>query len=62
MKKIIVLSVAVVAGLLMLCSSLLAHHGTGISYDQTKSVTITGKLTGFALEESSCLPSAGCEG
>ncbi len=47
MKKMM-LSLAVIAGLLMICGSLLAHHGTGISYDQTKSVTITGTLTGFA--------------
>jgi hypothetical protein len=32
----------------MLSTALLAHHGTGASYDSTKSVTITGTLTKFS--------------
>ncbi len=33
---------------LMLSSAVLAHHGTGASYDLTKSVTITGTMTKFS--------------
>ena len=32
---------------LMVCGTLFAHHGTGISYDETKEVTLTGTVTGF---------------
>jgi hypothetical protein len=37
----------VVAGLLLVCVPLLAHHGTG-TYDSTKSVTLSGTVTEFA--------------
>ena len=29
------------------CSTLLAHHGTGASYDSSKEVTLTGTVTEF---------------
>jgi hypothetical protein len=32
---------------LLLCSTLFAHHGTGISYDGSKEVTLTGTVTEF---------------
>jgi hypothetical protein len=35
------------AGLLMICISAFAHHGTG-TYDSTKSVTLSGVVTEFA--------------
>jgi hypothetical protein len=38
--------VAVLA-LLLMCASILAHHGTG-TYDSTKSVTLSGTVTEFA--------------
>ena len=38
---------ALVAGLLMVCSPLFAHHGTSISYDESKEVTLTGTVTQF---------------
>ena len=37
----------VVAAVLSLCGSVLAHHGTG-TYDSTKSVTLSGTVTEFA--------------
>ena len=37
----------VLAALLPLCGSVLAHHGTG-TYDSTKSVTLSGVVTEFA--------------
>ena len=33
--------------LFFICSPLLAHHGTGASYDSTKEVTLTGTVTDF---------------
>ena len=39
---------------LMLSASLLAHHGTGASYDVKKSVTITGTLTKFSWTNPHC--------
>jgi hypothetical protein len=32
---------------LVICASLFAHHGTGISYDEKKEITLTGTVTGF---------------
>ena len=40
-------SFALVIGLLLACSPLLAHHGTGASYDGSKEVTLTGTVTEF---------------
>ena len=34
-------------GLLMISLPLIAHHGTNISYDHTKTVTVTGNVTEF---------------
>jgi hypothetical protein len=34
-------------GLLMVCGPLFGHHGTGISYDESKEVTLTGVVTQF---------------
>lgn len=44
MRNKLLTSFALVAGLLILSGSLLAHHGTGISYDLTK-VPVTAKAT-----------------
>jgi uncharacterized protein DUF6152 len=40
--------------LLVVSSSSLAHHGTGVSYDQTKSVILTGTLTKFSWTNPHC--------
>ena len=36
-------------GLLAACSTAIAHHGTAISYDQSRVVTLTGVVTEFRL-------------
>ena len=36
-----------ISGVVFVCGSLLAHHGTG-TYDSTKSVTLSGTVTEFA--------------
>ena len=36
-------------GLLVVCGTTIAHHGTNISYDQTRTVTLTGVVTEFRL-------------
>jgi len=40
-------AIGVAAGLLIVCSSVVAHHGTG-TYDSSKSVTLSGVVTEFA--------------
>jgi Family of unknown function (DUF6152) len=32
---------------MMVCATLLAHHGTGASYDASKEITLTGVVTQF---------------
>ena len=39
-----------VTGLLLVSISMFAHHGTGISYDLTKSVTVKGVIVNFAFQ------------
>ena len=36
-----------IAGLLLVCGSAFAHHGTNASYDTTKHITVTGTVTEF---------------
>src|SRR5262245_8382319 len=36
-----------VTGVLIVPVSMLAHHGTGISYDQSKEMTVNATVTGF---------------
>jgi hypothetical protein len=38
---------AAAGAVLMLCGALFAHHGTGISYDESKELTLTGTVTSF---------------
>ena len=46
MLAILVAGIAV--GLFMVSVPVFAHHGTGISYDLTKMVTVKGTITNFA--------------
>ena len=46
MKRILMMSVALVASLLI-SAPLFAHHGTAISYDQDKEITLKGTVTQF---------------
>ena len=38
---------ALVAGLLMVCALVFAHHGTGVSYDNSKTFTVKATVTEF---------------
>jgi hypothetical protein len=38
----------VLGGILMFCAPAFAHHGTGSSYDSSKTITLTGVVTKFA--------------
>src|SRR6266513_1071244 len=41
-------AVLITTGLLIVSLPVFAHHGTGISYDLTKMVTVKGTITNFA--------------
>jgi len=49
MKARLAVVLAVVFGMLM-GTQLFAHHGTGISYDMKKTVTVKGVITKFAFQ------------
>src|SRR5215469_10067645 len=38
----------IMAGVLIVSGTVFAHHGTGISYDLTKQVTVKGTIVNFA--------------
>jgi hypothetical protein len=48
MKAKVVGYAAVVIGLLAVSAPLMAHHGTGVSYDMKKVITLKGVVTRFA--------------
>jgi hypothetical protein len=45
MKRNLLTSYALVVGLLMTCGPMLAHHGSGVSYDMKKQISMTGTVT-----------------
>jgi hypothetical protein len=47
MRKTLAICFSTVLGTLVICGSLLAHHGTGVSYDMGKVVTVKGTVTDF---------------
>jgi hypothetical protein len=47
MKAKLILSVVIPAALLLVNAPLSAHHGTGVSYDASKPVTLKGTVTEF---------------
>jgi hypothetical protein len=49
-RKITLAAIAagIMAGVLFISGPVFAHHGTGISYDLTKMVTVKGTITNFA--------------
>ena len=49
-RKITLAAIAagIMAGVLIVSGPVFAHHGTGISYDLTKMVTVKGTITNFA--------------
>jgi hypothetical protein len=42
------------AGALLLCTAALAHHGSGISYDMSKSIKLSGTVTEFVWSNPHC--------
>ena len=47
-SKIVLAALAAVTAVLLAWVPMFAHHGTGISYDLTKSVTVKGTIVNFA--------------
>ena len=45
MKSKLTASVAAIAGLLLVSSTLLAHHGTSVTYQVDKTITLNGVVT-----------------
>lgn len=43
-----------IVGILIVCSPMLAHHGSAASYDLTKQVTMTGTVTEWFWENPHC--------
>jgi hypothetical protein len=54
MKRKAFLVSLIVAGGLMFSTAALAHHGSGISYDMSKSITLTGTVTEFVWSNPHC--------
>jgi len=47
-KMTLAVAASIIAGILLVSGPVFAHHGTGISYDLTKLVTVKGTITNFA--------------
>jgi len=45
MKRNLLTSCALLMSFLMACGPLLAHHGSGVSYDMKKQISMTGTVT-----------------
>jgi hypothetical protein len=45
MRRNLLASCALAVGLLMTCGPVLAHHGSGVSYDMKKQISMTGTVT-----------------
>ena len=54
MKLKLATPVALVAGLLMLCGPMFAHHGTSVSYDMKKQIVLQGTVTEFLWANPHC--------
>ena len=54
MKRILLTVVFAAAVALLLSASMIAHHGSGISYDMSKSITLTGTVTEFVWSNPHC--------
>ena len=48
MKSKAVRFLALSAGLLLVCAAMFAHHGTSVTYQVDKTITLTGTVTEFA--------------
>jgi hypothetical protein len=45
---LVAVAAGIIAGILLVSGPVFAHHGTGISYDLSKLVTVKGTITNFA--------------
>ena len=54
MKRKLAASFAFAVGLLMVCSPTLAHHGTSVSYDMKRTITLKGTVTEFVWANPHC--------
>jgi hypothetical protein len=54
MKRQVVTPFTSVATLLMTCSALLAHHGTNVSYDMSKHITMKATVAEFVWSNPHC--------
>ena len=45
---LVAVAASIIAGILLVSGPVFAHHGTGISYDLKKLVTVKGTITNFA--------------
>src|ERR1700730_10366253 len=54
MRLTLVMSLAVVVGLVMVDAPLFAHHGTGVAYETEKEVTLKGTVTEWIWSNPHC--------
>src|SRR5665213_525808 len=54
MKNKLIVSLMFVLFVLMLTMPIYAHHGSGVSYDLSKRVTLTGTVTQFVWQNPHC--------
>jgi uncharacterized protein DUF6152 len=54
MKNTLIISFALLVGLMTVCESGFAHHGTNVSYDMKKHLTMTGTVTEFVWSNPHC--------
>ncbi len=54
MRRIFLPSIALAMGILMLGSSLFAHHGTGVAYEKDKWITLKGTVTEWIWSNPHC--------
>jgi uncharacterized protein DUF6152 len=45
MRRNLLTSCALAVGLVIACGNMLAHHGSGVSYDMKKQISMTGTVT-----------------
>src|SRR5258708_517025 len=54
MKSKLTVSLIFIVSFLALCVPIFAHHGSGVSYDMSKRVTLKGTVTRFAWSNPHC--------
>jgi hypothetical protein len=54
MKNWLTNSFALLAGFLIVCAPLLAHHGSSVTYNMKKAITLKGTVTEFVYTNPHC--------